>query len=102
MYIKIYPAIKNASQSGQHRLQHWCLQVVGKRGQKPNAIIGWSGGNDAMAEIALEFADKPSAIAAAKNLGLPYQVMADTKQKNIAGKNYAENFSHRRKIPWTH
>ena len=104
MYIKIFPAIKNAGQSGRANLHHWCLRVMGDRGQRPNAIIGWSGGDDPMTEIALQFSDKETAVAAAKKIGLPYYVAADMNvgARKVVAKNYAENFSYLRHRPWTH
>ncbi|MDI9314517.1 MAG: ETC complex I subunit [Hydrotalea sp.] len=104
MYIKIFPAIKNAGQSGRANLHHWCLRVMGDRGQRPNAVIGWSGGDDPMAEIALQFPDKETAVAAAEKIGLPYYVAVGTgmTERRVEGKNYAENFSSLRHRPWTH
>ncbi len=102
MYIKIYPIIKNAGQSGRAGAGHWRLQVMGNRGSKPNSIIGWSGGNDTLSQVDLHFPDKETAINAAKKLGLPYHVVPKIEERNIEPKNYAENFSYRRSEPWTH
>ena len=105
MYIKIFPALKNAAQSGRANLHHWRLQVMGDRGQRPNNIIGWSGGNDSMAQLDLQFADKAVAVAAAEKMGLPYHVAnapSGAGQRKIEAKNYAENFSYLRRRPWTH
>lgn len=144
MYIKIYPVIKNAGQSGRATTAHrtaghgaaallaqpsvvrgaegvegaegsagamvvgnndnvyWRLRLVSNRGSKPNGVIGWAGGNDALTQLALTFATLAEAEAEAKKIGLPARVVATLPQRKVEPKNYADNFSYRRLTPWTH
>ncbi|MEM9421336.1 MAG: NADH dehydrogenase ubiquinone Fe-S protein 4, partial [Pseudomonadota bacterium] len=73
-----------------------------REARRIDPLMGWTSSSDTQAgQVRLSFETKEDAIAYAKANKLPHQVMEQEETQPVI-KSYADNFSHRRRIPWTH
>ena len=101
MRVRIYRPAKTAMQSGRGKTDDWLLEFEPEDAVTPDPLMGWSGSADTGRQVRLRFATAEDAVAYAERHGHEYSVAAP-KERKFRPKNYAENFSHGRRQPWTH
>ena len=99
--VRIYRPAKTAMQSGRARTKAWVLEFSGGLAQRRDSLMGWAGHGDTRRQVRLEFATSGEAVAFAERRGLTYEV-EPARERGIAPKTYAENFSYTRARNWTH
>lgn len=60
--------------SGKARIRRWRLSFEKRRGPGMEPLMGWTGGDDMMSEVELEFPTLESAIRHAQRQGLTYVI----------------------------
>ena len=98
---RIYPPAKNAMQPGLARTRRWLVEYSPTAAQRPDPLMGWSGGGDTRRQVRLSFATRDEAIAFARKHDLTYQV-EEPNARRVRAKTYADNFSAGRTSNWTH
>jgi len=95
MKARIYQPTKTAMQSGKALTRKWWLDydTAGSRFVEP--LMGWTGANGTLSQLALSFETCEAAEAYAKKHGIPYEVEAPQPRKVIR-KAYADNFAFTR------
>jgi hypothetical protein len=102
MFAKIYQPAKTAMQSGKGKIGCWVLEFEAAAARRIDPLMGWTSSDDTTAgQVRLSFETKESAIAYAESKSIPFQVMEARKATPVA-KAYSDNFSFRRRKPWTH
>ena len=101
MLAKIYRPTKNAMQSGQGASRRWVLEFEPSVAPPPEMLMGWTSSADTNEQVRLYFDTKDQAIAFARRHAIPHQVSEPVETKRVI-KAYADNFSFRRKEPWSH
>jgi hypothetical protein len=100
MFARIYRPAKTAMQSGRAKAQSWVLEF--ERGLvAPEALMGWQSTSDTASQVRLVFGSREEAIAFARRNGIPHQVTEPREPRRIP-RAYADNFSFRRREPWSH
>jgi hypothetical protein len=100
MLARIYQPAKTAMQSGRANTHEWVLEF--EQGLvAPEALMGWQAVADPSGHHRIHFDTKEQAIDFARRYGIPHQVVEPQEPKRIL-KAYADNFSSRRKEPWSH
>ena len=92
MRARIYKPARNAMQSGKVRTLQWVLEYEPAAATRPDPLSGWAGSGDTRDQVRLGFATLDAACAYADREGLPYHVVADTPQRAMKIRTYAENF----------
>ncbi|MFO1018650.1 MAG: ETC complex I subunit [Hyphomonadaceae bacterium] len=101
MLAKIYRPAKNAMQSGKATTKRWRLEFVLADAPRPDALMGWISGADPNGQVRISFDTKEAAIEFARAHGIPHQVMDAPEAKRVI-KSYSDNFSFKRREPWSH
>lgn len=101
MLAKIYRPAKTAMQSGKAGTQKWRLEFAAAHAPTIDALMGWTGSPDAHGQIRMTFDSKEQAIAFARAHNIPHQV-TDERQPQRIIKAYGDNFSFKRREPWSH
>jgi hypothetical protein len=102
MFAKIYQPAKTAMQSGKAKNGHWVLEFEATAARRIDPLMGWTSGDDTTAgQVRLTFDSRQSAVAYAESKNIPFQVMEPRHATPVA-KAYSDNFSFRRRKPWTH
>ena len=102
MLARIYKPSKTAMQSGKANTQKWRLDFEAEAARRIDPLMGWTSGSDMDAsELRLTFDTKDAAVAYAEKHGIPYQLFDASAAKPVP-KAYSDNFSSRRRKPWTH
>ncbi|OFW99034.1 MAG: ETC complex I subunit [Alphaproteobacteria bacterium RIFCSPHIGHO2_12_FULL_63_12] len=102
MFAKIYQPAKTAMQSGKAKTGHWVLEFEAEAARRVDPLMGWTSSDDTTAgQVRLSFDTKQSAISYAEAKNIPFQVMEPHRSTPVA-KAYSDNFSFRRRKPWTH
>ncbi len=101
MRARIYRPAKSAMQSGRAKIDAWVLEFEPEDAETPDPLMGWNGSADTDRQVRLRFATAEDAVAYAERNGHDYDIVAP-KDRKFRPKNYAENFSSRRRQPWTH
>ena len=102
MLARIYKQAKTAMQSGVANTKAWRLDFEAEAARRIDPVMGWTSGSDMDAsELRLTFETKEAAVAFAEKHGIPYQVF-DAPAAAPVPKAYSDNFSYRRRKPWTH
>ncbi|MGM0585874.1 MAG: ETC complex I subunit [Pseudomonadota bacterium] len=103
MLARIYRPAKTAMQSGTANAQRWVLEFAPEQAQRIDPLMGWSGSGDTRRQVRLEFDSKEAAVDYAQRHGIPAQVFEPKSRKpNIRPRGYGSNFSHDRRMTWTH
>ena len=102
MPARIFSPAKNAMQSGQAKSGKWILEFEPSSARKIEPLMGYTSSSDMNSQIRMEFASKVDAIAYAEKQGLDYSLPVERVAKKRAAMAYADNFSYKRNIPWTH
>lgn len=102
MTARIYKPSGTAMQSGPGA-GHWVLEFVSSERRRIDPLMGWTSSRDTRTQVKLTFESKDAALAYARKHGVVAQVFEPTaKRVNVRPMGYAGNFSHQRKVPWSH
>ena len=101
MVFKIYKPSKTSMQSGRAKTKKWIVEFVPDENFEKDHLMGWNISNNTKEQIKLFFDDKQSAINWANEKNYQFEVIENSERK-IKPKNYSDNFSYKRKEPWTH
>jgi hypothetical protein len=101
MSARIYKPAKTAMQSGRAKTKDWVLDYEPEEPRVVEPLMGWTSSGDTKQQLRLTFDTPDEAIAYCERHGIPYQVFEEklVVRRPMA---YAENFSFRRRDPWTH
>lgn len=100
--IRIIKTKKTSMQSGKGLAGQWMIKYLGSHQQK-DPLMGWYGGSNTQKQIKLGFKtlDEAKAFAHEHHLEI-ISIDHDQGAPKPKIKNYADNFSNNRNIPWTH
>ena len=102
MYARIYRPSRTAMQSGKAKMDRWVLEFERESAKTTEPLMGWTSSSDTLAdEVRLTFGTEKEAVAYAKANKINYQVIREQGAKPVP-KSYADNFTTRRRMPWTH
>jgi hypothetical protein len=101
MLAKIYRPSKTAMQSGKAGAKRWLLEFGPGASLAPDMLMGWTSSTDTSGQVRLHFDTKEEAIDFARRKGIPHQVVEPRELKRVI-RAYGDNFSYRRKEPWSH
>lgn len=103
MKARIYQPARNAMQSGDAKSRQWILEFAPEQARNIDPLMGWTGSSDMSSQVRLNFDSRDAAIAYADRHGIPFQVAEAKKRSHIWRQSgYGDNFSHNRKMTWTH
>ena len=88
---RIYQRMKNAMQSGRHRVGQWVLEFETAEKLRPDPLMGWTGSGDTRRQVRLSFPDLEAAKTYAKRHGIAYHVIPLAERK-LHLQSYADNF----------
>jgi hypothetical protein len=91
MAARIYQRMKNAMQSGRHRVGLWTLEFEPDEGQRADPLTGWAGSADTRRQLRLTFPSQEAAEAYAKKEAIAYHVVAGP-ERVLKIQAYADNF----------
>jgi ETC complex I subunit conserved region len=102
MEARIFQPTKSAMTSGRGKTRGWVLELINAGARRSaDPLMGWTSIDDTSGQVQLEFETQAQAVAYAQSEGLVFTVEAPRDRKRLV-KSYSENFSPRRKQPWTH
>lgn len=102
MFAKIYQPSKTAMQSGKAKAGDWLLEFEASAARQIDPLMGWTSSDDTTAgQVRLSFESREAAVKYAESRNIPFQVMQSRSVTPVA-KAYSDNFSFRRRKPWTH
>jgi hypothetical protein len=93
-FARIYLPAKNAMQSGKSK-DLWILELVSDKPYFTDDLMGWTGMQDTLREIRLQFATSDEAVDYAKKHCIPYELELPNPAGQVR-KAYADNFSFRK------
>jgi ETC complex I subunit conserved region len=101
MTARIYKPARTAMQSGSAKTKEWVLDYEPEEPRVVESLMGWTSSGDMKQQLQLRFDSVDEAVAYCERNGIAYQVFPEKKpaRRGIA---YADNFSSRRREPWTH
>jgi hypothetical protein len=88
-------------QSGRATTKRWVLEFEPAKPLRIEPLMGWTSSNDPSRQVRLTFDTREEAVAYARAHGIPHRVM-EPKEGRRKQKSYSDNFSFKRKEPWTH
>jgi hypothetical protein len=91
MAARLFQRSKNAMQSGKAREGEWVLEFESSSRRRPDPLMGWSGGADTQAQVALTFATLEEAKGYADRHGIDYHLIPPAPRK-LRIQSYADNF----------
>ena len=101
MVLKIYKPTKTAMQSGRAKTKQWIAEYISDKPLEKDTLMGWNSSKDTKSQIKIFFDSKDKAISWAKKNNFQFEEITP-QIKKIIPKSYADNFSYKRKEPWTH
>jgi hypothetical protein len=101
MVARIFRPAKTAMQSGKSNSQDWILAYDPQSARKVEPLMGYTSSSDMLSQIKLKFDTKELAIDYAERNGIEFQV-SEPHEQSRRRVSYSDNFSHTRKISWTH
>ena len=101
MLARIYKPSKTAMQSGFANTKSWVLDFEPEAPRHVEPLMGWTSSSDMRQQLRLRFDTKEEAVAYCERHGLAYEVF-DTVPTARRTMSYADNFSFKRRDPWTH
>lgn len=101
MLARIYKPAKTATQSGAALTRQWVLEYEPEEPRVVEPLMGWTSSGDMKQQLSLRFDSKEEAIAYCERHGIPYQLF-EAKPPALRTMAYADNFSFKRRDPWTH
>jgi len=101
MTARIYKPSKTAMQSGTAKTKEWVLDYEPEEPREIDPLMGWTSSGDMRQQVRLHFDTSEEAVAYCERLGIPYQVSEDKPLvRHVI--SYSDNFSYKRRDPWTH
>ncbi len=91
MSARIYQRMKNAMQSGRHRVGEWQLEFEPSEAQRADPLMGWAGSHDTRRQIRLSFPSLEAAQSYADRHGIAYHLVPGPERK-LKLQAYADNF----------
>ena len=102
MFAKIYQPSKTAMQSGKAKTGVWMLEFEASAARRIDPLMGWTSSDDTTAgQVRLSFESREAAVKYAESRNIPFRVIEPHGATPVA-KAYSDNFSFRRRKPWTH
>jgi hypothetical protein len=102
MFARIFQPAKTAMQSGKAKSGAWVLEFEQEAARRIDPLMGWTSSDDTTAgQVRLSFDTKDAAVKYAESKSIPYEVSEARRSQPVA-KAYSDNFSFRRRKPWTH
>jgi len=101
MIARIYKPAKTAMQSGHGKTKEWVLDYEPEQPREIEPLMGWTSSGDMRQQVRLHFDTMEEAVAYCERRGIAYQV-SQPKQSARRTISYADNFSFKRRDPWTH
>ena len=89
-------------QSGNAKTGSWTLEYERQAARRIEPLMGYTSSSDMNSQIKMEFPSLEAAKAYAEREGIAYRVQPQREAKRRRAMTYAENFSFKRHIPWTH
>ncbi len=103
MKARIYQPARNAMQSGDAKTKTWVLEFAPDEARRIDPLMGWTSSGDMSSQVKLTFDSQAAAIAYADKHGIAYQLATAQKRAHILrNSGYGDNFSHDRRMTWTH
>ena len=84
MLARIYRPARSAMTSGRARTKRWLLRFDRRTPPFIEPLMGWTGGDDTLTQIALSFPSAESAVAYARRRGLAYVVDGRERGARVA------------------
>jgi uncharacterized protein YbaR (Trm112 family) len=101
MVARIYKPAKTAMQSGFGNTKGWVLDFEPETPRRVEPLMGWTSSSDMRQQLRLRFDSKEEAVAYCERHKLAYEV-SDAAPSMRRTMSYADNFSFKRRDPWTH
>ncbi len=101
MTARIYKPAKTAMQSGAAKRDEWVLDFEPEQPRQIEPLMGWTSSSDMRQQVRMRFESAEEAVAYCERNGIAHQVF-DEKTKTRRGMSYSDNFSFKRRDPWTH
>ncbi|HET7805139.1 MAG TPA: ETC complex I subunit [Pseudolabrys sp.] len=101
MVARIYRPAKTAMQSGFGNTKGWVLDFEPEAPRRVEPLMGWTSSSDMRQQLRLQFDSKEEAVAYCERHQLAYEVFDEAPLKRRT-MSYADNFSFKRRDPWTH
>jgi hypothetical protein len=101
MMARIYKPARNAMQAGAARTKEWVLNYEPELPREIEPLMGWTGSGDMRQQVELRFDTLEEAIAYCERHGIAYQV-TQPPPSTPRPLSYSDNFSFKRREPWTH
>ncbi|MEM9616619.1 MAG: ETC complex I subunit [Pseudomonadota bacterium] len=102
MFARIYRPAKTAMQSGKAKTTDWVLEFEADAARRLDPLMGWAGAVETTpGQVRLTFESQGEAAAYAEKIGVPYRIDEEHRAA-YHPKAYSDNFSFRRRKPWTH
>ncbi|MDA8004908.1 MAG: ETC complex I subunit [Alphaproteobacteria bacterium] len=101
MEVRIYRSGKSVMQSGRAGSERVVVEFAPEAGLVNNDLTGWATMRDTRRQMRLTFESEERAIAWARERGYAYSV-GGMRERVVRTRSYDDNFSHRRRLPWTH
>ena len=101
MVARIYRPAKTAMQSGFGNTKGWVLDFEPEAPRRVEPLMGWTSSSDMRQQLRLQFDSKEEAVAYCDRHQLAYEVFDEAPLKRRT-MSYADNFSFKRRDPWTH
>ena len=102
MRARIFAIAKSAMQSGAARTEDWRLEFTPEAARRADPLMGWIGGTETQAQVALGFPSREAAEAYAAREGLAYDLERPPPSRALKPKAYADNFRFGRTENWSH
>jgi hypothetical protein len=102
MFARIFRPAKTAMQSGKAKSGVWVIEFEQEAARRIDPLMGWTSSDDTTAgQVRLSFDTREAAVNYAESRNIPYAV-SEARQAPPIPKAYSDNFSFRRRKPWTH
>jgi hypothetical protein len=102
MSARIYMPAKTATQSGRANTGMWVFEFEREKPKRIEPLMGYTSSSETKTQVKMEFPTLEAAKEFAEREGIPYTVQKPRPPRQRRTVSYAENFSYKRHIPWTH
>ena len=86
---------------GKGKTKRWIAEYISESDNIKDSLMGWNSSLDTKSQIKLFFNTLEEAKTWAKKNNYQYEIIYPNERK-IIPKKYADNFSFKKKEPWTH
>ncbi|MBV9954697.1 MAG: ETC complex I subunit [Pseudolabrys sp.] len=101
MIARIYKPSRTATQSGQAKTKDWIVEFEPEQARQIEPLMGWTSSGDMRQQVHLRFPTQEEAVAYCKRHGIAFQLFEPPPAARRAI-SYSDNFSFKRRDPWTH